>query len=143
MYISKIRIENFRNFSGPSFEMKLKPFTLILGENNIGKTNLLSALSLLFSQEISMVQRRALEIDDINYDAVVAFKQQVADEATKVEDISFPQVVIDVTLDGIAEDQHPVIGDWYSNTELTEARITYRFSVRGSFNREKWYPLKH
>ena len=138
MYISKLRIKNFRNFGVPAFEMKLKPFTLILGENNIGKTNLLSALSLLFSQEISVVQRRSLELDDINYDTVAAFKRQVVDEATNIEDICFPEVVIDVTVSDITEDQHSVIGDWYSNTELTEAQLSYRFSVRGSFNREKW-----
>ncbi len=138
MYISKLHIKNFRNFGAEPFEMKLKPFTLILGENNIGKTNLLSALSLLFSQELSVVQRRSLELDDINYDTVAAFKRQVADEATNVEDVVFPEVVIDVILGEITEDQHSVIGDWYSNKELTEAQITYRFSVRGSFNREKW-----
>ncbi len=138
MYISKLRIKNFRNFGAEPFEMKLKPFTLVLGENNIGKTNLLSALSLLFSQEISVVQRRSLENDDINYDTVAAFKRQVADEATNVEDVVFPEVVIDVTVGDITEDQHPVIGDWYSNTTLTEAQITYRFSLPGSFNRDEW-----
>ena len=51
MYISKLKIKNFRKFGDPPFMMDLKPFTLIIGENNIGKTNLLAALSLLFSQD--------------------------------------------------------------------------------------------
>ena len=76
MYIRKITIKNFRNFGDPPFEMALKPFTLVLGENNIGKTNLLSAIALLFSQEISVSQRRALEIEDINYEAVSTFKRK-------------------------------------------------------------------
>ena len=65
MHISKLSIENFRNFGDPPFEIQLKPFTLLLGENNVGKTNLLAAVSLLFGQEISVAQRRVLELDDI------------------------------------------------------------------------------
>ena len=41
MYINKVVIENFRNFK--SFEIELKAFTIIIGENNIGKSNLLEA----------------------------------------------------------------------------------------------------
>jgi len=52
MYIKQLTIKNFRNFGDPPLVITLKPFTLILGENNIGKTNLLSALGLIFSQEI-------------------------------------------------------------------------------------------
>jgi len=44
MYVKNLRIKNFRNFCDPPFTMDLRPFTLILGENNIGKTNLLAVL---------------------------------------------------------------------------------------------------
>jgi len=138
MYISNLRIKNFRNFFDPPFTMDLQPFTLVLGENNIGKTNLLTAISLLFSQEISTIQSRNLELDDINYLAVMAFKKQVADQTVEVDEIVFPEVEIHVTMSDIQDEQHPVIGDWYSNTDLTEACVTYRFSVRGNFKRNKW-----
>jgi putative ATP-dependent endonuclease of OLD family len=45
MIIKNIRILNYRNFR--NFEIELKPFTLIIGENNIGKTNLLNAIGLV------------------------------------------------------------------------------------------------
>lgn len=138
MYISKLSIKNFRNFGDPPFEIALKPFTLILGENNVGKTNLLAAVSLVFSQEISVAQRRSLSLDDINYDAVAAFKQQVADEGVAIQDVLFPEVVIDARLRDMTDDQHPVIGDWYVDTELKEAQVTYRFSMRSSFDKEHW-----
>jgi len=118
--------------------MDLRPFTLILGENNIGKTNLLAAISLLFSQEISVIERRNLEIDDINYLTVIAFKKQVADHSIEADKVVFPEVEIHATLSDIQDEQHPVVGDWYSNTDLTEASVTYRFSVRGNFKRDKW-----
>lgn len=138
MYISNLKIKNFRNFGDPPFSMDLRPFTLVLGENNIGKTNLLAAISLLFSQEISTIQRRNLEIDDINYQTVILFKRQVADQSVPADDIVFPEVEIHATLRDIQDEQHPVVGDWYSNTDLTEASVTYRFSVRGNFRREQW-----
>ncbi|MEA3225392.1 MAG: AAA family ATPase [Planctomycetota bacterium] len=138
MYISNLRIKNFRNFEDPPFTMALQPFTLILGENNIGKTNLLAAISLLFSQEISVIQRRILQVDDINFMAVMAFKKQVADQGVETDNVVFPEVEIHATLSDIQDEQHPVVGDWYSTTDLTEACVTYRFSVRGNFKRDKW-----
>ena len=138
MYISKLTIKNFRNFGDPPFEINLKPFTLVLGENNIGKTNLLTAVALLFSQELSVAQRRVLEIDDINYVAVAAFKQQVADLDCDAEDIAFPEVIIDAVLTGMTDEQHDVIGDWYVGTDLTQAQVTYRFALRSKFNRVTW-----
>ena len=138
MYVKNLRIKNFRNFCDPPFTMDLRPFTLILGENNIGKTNLLAAISLLFNQEISVIERRNLEIDDINYLMVIAFKKQVADHSIEADKVVFPEVEIHATLSDIQDEQHPVVGDWYSNTDLTEACVTYRFSVRGNFKRDKW-----
>ena len=138
MYISNLRIKNFRNFGNPQFTMELRPFTLVLGENNIGKTNLLAAISLLFSQEISVIQRRNLQVDDINFMAVMAFKKQVADQGVETDNVVFPEVEIHATLSDIQDEQHPVDGDWYSTTDLTEACVTYRFSVRRNFKRDKW-----
>lgn len=138
MHISRLEIKNFRNFGDPAFVVDLKPFTVLLGENNIGKSNLLSAVSLLFGQELSALQRRVLETDDFNYDAVAAFKRHVANEEVRVEHVAFPEIIIEATLDSLTEEQHPVVGDWYSNTQLTQARVTYRFSLRTTFDSAKW-----
>jgi putative ATP-dependent endonuclease of the OLD family len=138
MYINRLSIKNFRNFGDPPFEIVLRPFTLILGENNLGKTNLLAAVSLLFSQEIYIAQRRFLSIDGINYDAVAALKRQVADKGVPIQDVTFPEVIIDVRLTDMTGDQHPVIGDWYVDTQLKEAQVTYRFSIRSTFDKENW-----
>ncbi len=138
MYLSKLEIKNFRNFGDPAFVIRLKPFTLILGENNVGKSNLLCAVSLLFGQELSATQRRMLDTDDFNYEIMASFKQQVLDETIAAESVLFPEIVIEATLDSLSEEQHPVVGDWYSNTELTQAKVTYRFSIRTNFDGSKW-----
>jgi predicted ATP-dependent endonuclease of OLD family len=103
MYISHISIKNYRNFN--DFEMDLKPFTLIIGENNIGKTNLLNALGLIFSQEISVFRKRVLTIEDFNYEIRKKFREELFEllEAGKVDpkefdDIIKPEIKIEVIL---------------------------------------------
>lgn len=52
MYIRTVKIENYRAFK--NFEIKLSPLSLIIGENEAGKTNLFDALALpLNSNDIS------------------------------------------------------------------------------------------
>ena len=138
MHIKHLSVKNFRNFGNLPFEIELKPFTLILGENNVGKTNLITAISLLFGQDISVQRRRVLELDDINYFAVQRFKEQVADSDIDWNDVDFPVVVVEATLVEMDEDQHSVVGDWYSDTDLETAKVTYRFGIRSSFDRERW-----
>jgi len=118
--------------------MKLKPFTLIIGENNVGKSNLLNAIGLIFSQDLSVFRRRVLEIDDINYYAVQSFKERIADKEVSPEKIVFPEVRIDVTLTKMNDSQKAVVADWFINDELTKAKITYLFSVKGTFDKEAW-----
>jgi len=135
MYISKLKIKNYRNFGDPPFEMDLKPFTVVLGENNVGKTNLLNALGLIFSQEIMIFRKRVLEIDDINYASVQAFKEEVRNFEVRPEEIEFPTVIVEVTLTDMDDNQEAVVGDWFSNKELTEAKITYQFAPTANYDR--------
>jgi putative ATP-dependent endonuclease of the OLD family len=138
MYIKSISIKNFRNFGDPPFALELRPFTLLLGENNIGKTNLLNAIALLFSQEIGITQRRLLEVDDLNYRAVAAFKKQVLDPRTDPDKVVFPEVNIEAVLTDFDPDQESVIGDWFTDSALDTVKITYRFAPRASFNQTVW-----
>ena len=75
MYISRIKIKNYRNFQ--AFEMELKPFTVIIGENNIGKSNLMDAISLILANDVFSYRKRTLEIEDFNFECVKKFKQDV------------------------------------------------------------------
>jgi predicted ATP-dependent endonuclease of OLD family len=132
-----MKIENYRIFS--DFEIELKPFSLIIGENNIGKTNMLEALGLIFSQELSMMKKRSLEIDDINYKTLQVFKTQFSDEKIELKDIKFPEVKVEVTMTCFNEDQEAVVGDWFTNKELTEAKLTYLFRLReGWRKKDEW-----
>lgn len=138
MFIKTLTIQNYRNFGEPAFVLPLRQFTLVLGENNVGKTNLLNALCLLMGQELSVAQSRTLQLDDFNYESVTRFRKHVADPTIAPEDIVFPEVIVDATLTGMNEDQEAVVGDWFSDATLEEAKITYRFSIRSSFDRKRW-----
>ena len=47
MYLSRIKIKNFRNFS--DLDVGLAGNIVVVGENRVGKTNLLYALRLIFT----------------------------------------------------------------------------------------------
>ena len=55
MYISKVVIKNYRNYE--EFSIELKPFVTVIGENNIGKSNLLEAISLVLSHDFSVYKK--------------------------------------------------------------------------------------
>ncbi|MES3017423.1 MAG: AAA family ATPase [Bacteroidota bacterium] len=133
MYICNLRIKNFRNFGESAFDMPLKPFTLIIGENNIGKTNLLNALGLIFGQDITLSKKRILEIDDFNYNTIQNFKRQIIDSSVSLDKIEFPEVSIEATMCNFKPDQAAVVGDWFIDRELKFARLTYLYSIRSDW----------
>jgi len=103
MYISKLIIKNYRTFN--NFEINLKPLTLIIGENNIGKSNLLDSIGLIFGQDVSYNKRRVLEVADFNYEEILRFKTQVLDFNVPIKDIIYPEIFIEATIKGWDEDQ--------------------------------------
>jgi predicted ATP-dependent endonuclease of OLD family len=131
MFISKLKIENYRNFR--NFEIELQPFTLLIGENNVGKTNLLNAIGLIFSQDISFFKKRMLEIDDINNKIIREFKESIIDNDSK---INFPEIKVEVIMEDFNDDQEAVIGDWFINQELEKAKLTYIFHPKTDLS--KW-----
>lgn len=128
MYISNLTIKNYRNFL--DFEINLHPFTVIIGENNSGKTNLLNALGLIFSSEIAFFKKRVLEIDDVNYKSIYNFKKAIAELSIPPEKIEFPEVKIEVTMKDFNPDQEAVVADWFTDPDLKESKLTYVFANR-------------
>ena len=130
MRVSKVVIKNYRNFK--SFEIDLKEFTLVIGENNIGKTNFLYALGLIFSQDISFYKKRTLEIDDINFEAIDNFKMDVLNPALALNKIRFVDVKIEVYLTDFLgySNQEAVVADWLIDETLSIAKLAYHFTLR-------------
>ena len=79
MFISKIHIQNYRNFHDFTMEFH-KGLNVIIGANNSGKTGLLYAIKLLSSPS-------EVTIDDFNKNDLLKYKERYLDDA--------PQIVIE------------------------------------------------
>ncbi|HAS6236936.1 TPA: AAA family ATPase [Vibrio vulnificus] len=95
MYIRKVTINNYRSFR--FFEAQLQQLTVVIGENDTGKTNFFTALSLpLSGNQIDFNQKR-LSVSDINKDAVIDFLTSVVnDDAKENQLIKIPKVSVTV-----------------------------------------------
>lgn len=132
MYISHIAIKNFRNYR--CFNMDLKPFVTIIGENNIGKSNLLDAISLVLTNDMSAHRNRSLEIDDFNIKVLSQFKNELitAQSEEDLEQIVFPEIRVDLYFSDMDLDQEAILEDcWYDN-DLKIARISYVYTFKTS-----------
>ena len=76
MRISKLKIENYRNLDGVAISFD-EDVTYIVGENNLGKTNVLDLLNTIFNQamiseeDFADTERRSgavvtLKMDDVS-----------------------------------------------------------------------------
>lgn len=63
LYISRVKIKNYRNFK--DIDVMLGHKAVIIGENNVGKTNFLRALQLILDPSLSD-EDRYLEETDFN-----------------------------------------------------------------------------
>lgn len=72
MQVEWVRIEGFRNYENETINLSNK--TLIIGSNDVGKTNLIYALRILFDKGLS---DRDLELSDSDYNAYIKAKEIV------------------------------------------------------------------
>lgn len=95
MYIKKVTINNYRSFR--FFEAQLQQLTVVIGENDTGKTNFFTALSLpLSGNQIDFNQKR-LSVSDINKDAVIDFLTSVVNDDSEENQLQkIPKVSVTV-----------------------------------------------
>ncbi len=79
-------------------------------------------------------KNKNLAISDFNYDCINKYKKDILDNVKSIADIEFPTIEISAILVDWDDDQESVIGNWYINEELTEAKLTYIYSSVSSFN---------
>jgi len=115
MYISRIYMKNFRNFT--EIDLALKDgVTCIVGENNTGKSNLIYGLRLVIDAGLSSTYRALNEQD---------FHSRT--------DYSKPtQVIISAEFSDFRgnDASEALVGLWKFNPDVERARITYRFRPR-------------
>jgi predicted ATP-dependent endonuclease of OLD family len=128
MYIRNVLIENYRAFK--KFEITLSRLSLIIGENEAGKTNLFDALSLpLNSSDISFNKKR-LSVSDINRETITEFYQAILDKKPDV-DIKrlIPKVCVEIEFtDPNNSFEEHVLANWITGEESDDSyKIKYDF----------------
>ena len=119
MYISRIVIQNFRNFVILD-ESLLPGVTCVVGENNLGKTNLLHAIRLVLDVDLSSRYRQLLD-QDVNSQTDLSSPGQVL---VSVEFSDFEDHDNELALVCTSQDL---------SVDPPVARLTYRFRPRQSF----------
>ncbi|MGJ8642218.1 MAG: ATP-dependent nuclease [Luteolibacter sp.] len=113
MRLSRIKIKNFRNFK--SLNVRLGEHAVILGENKVGKTNLLFALRLLLDPSLPDSARH-LRLDDFWDGLVRPLKEEdIIEISVEFRDFEDNENLLAILADSLVK-PNPMI-----------ARITYRF----------------
>ena len=124
MYISKLKIKNFRIFNDQEIEFNEK-LNVIIGPNNSGKSTLITALQILFDKS----KRKRLETGDFNRNI----------DLDKLKNIP-PKISITAIIsnDGkkFSEEMIPV-ATWLTEiSDNYEARLTYEFFLPDKYEGE-------
>lgn len=82
MYISKIIIDNYRNFE--HIEIPLNKLTILIGENDIGKSNVIEAIRLVLNNNTFQYSTKTLGITDINSNRLKKFKEDIKGQRTEI-----------------------------------------------------------
>ena len=139
MYIKNIHIENFRNFQNT--DIPLKKLTIIVGENDAGKSNLLDAVRLVLNNNGLAYFSRSLSITDINKDSVEEFQEYLWNNSAKITEKlndnaymktvyeKIPVVKVRVTFtDAKTEYQKQLLRDWINLTDDEEVCFEVEYS---------------
>lgn len=124
MNIKNVKIQNFRNFKNFSIDFS-KGFQTIIGENNIGKSNLYWAIRIVLDRDLSY-NARNLDIKDFH-----GFKKEVS-----IDD----HVIISIELYSENLASFPTFHSL--KTSDTTARITFLFAHKSKFNADEEVPPK-
>ena len=113
MRLSRIVVKNFRNFK--LLDVRLGEHAVVLGENKVGKTNLLFALRLILDPSLPDSLRK-LRLDDF-WDGLV--------RPLKAEDV----IEVSVEFQDFEENENllAVLADHLVRPDPMMARITYRY----------------
>lgn len=141
MYIKEVEIHNYRNFE--SITIPLNKFTILIGENDIGKSNVIEAIKLVLNNNTFQFASKTLGITDINSNKVKKFKEIVETQETKIveaikdKNLTYfndiiPIVKIKLKIVEAADDyQKALLSDWLSEDEFGDCyEVEYIFKPK-------------
>jgi len=131
MYIRSVEIKNYRAFR--NFEISLSSLSLIVGENETGKTNLFEALALPLNNNNLSFSKKRLSVSDINRDSITEFYEAILDKKphSEIKDL-VPKVKIEIEFtDPQDAFQKKVLKNWiYGDITEDKYRVRYEFAPK-------------
>ncbi|MED4117025.1 AAA family ATPase [Priestia megaterium] len=118
MYISDVEILNYRSFEKFSVSLN-EGLSIIIGENNIGKSNFLDALSLIFNSNYSL-RKRVLQQEDFWNGLIIQS--------------AWPEIMIEATLQGIKTENELAITSRWLTRNPGEAKLTYKYRPKANIS---------
>jgi len=131
MYISQIKIKNYRGFR--DFSTNLKKMTVVIGENDAGKTNFFSAISLPLSANNIDYNQKRLVVSDINIQCIADFYKAVINGLSGSQLTSLiPRVSVTIDFSSpVDEYERQILGRWLYDDNGQECyRIQYEFKPK-------------
>ncbi|WP_083244669.1 ATP-dependent nuclease [Lysinibacillus fusiformis] len=115
LFLSRIFIKNFRNFG--ELDLKMTSKQIIIGENNVGKSNLIRAIQLILDPSLSEQDRHLKETD---------FFDGLEEPQTNGKEI-----IISIELQGFEHNKQlkALLCDAIVNENPFTARITYKYKI--------------
>lgn len=135
MFISNVKIKNFRNFRNVNVD--LFPFSILIGENDTGKSNFIKAINLVLFNKSQNYYSKILYKDDFNNLSVTEFYSLLSEKGEFNKDECFellPKIEITLTFDNIeslGEETLAIVNNWIVHDEKNDkdvAKIKYIFS---------------
>lgn len=129
MYISNVYIENFRSFT--TINVPLNPFTILIGKNDSGKSNLIDAINILLYNSRGNYYAKSLSKYDFNLNAVVQFKSKIKEIYKSIKQNISKDEFIDTFVDELIKNAPVVI----IRLRFSEPKTEYERSLlRGWLN---------
>lgn len=141
MYIKNVRIKNFRNFK--DLTIPLNKFTILIGENDIGKSNFIKAIKLVLNNNTLEYSSKVLGITDFNSEKMEEFKTIVKNKREQIEKAIenkeneyineiIPIIEIEVTfVDANDYYQKALLSDWLNEDKEGECyKVKYIFEPK-------------
>ena len=134
MFISNVEIKNFRNFK--DVDVKLFPFSVMIGENDTGKSNFIKAINLVLFNKSQNYFSKILFSDDFNDKSVKEFYEFLSEKGDFSEQDCYellPRIEVILTFDNIdalGDETLAIVNNWILKDEKLGkdvAKIKYTF----------------
>lgn len=136
MIISKIKIKNFRNIK--YIDISLSRFTIFIGENNSGKSNILKALTLPLANDEIGQQSKTLGWQDINNEAKKEYFYFLQEKQAEIKNgtlvleelkAKIPQVVVELIFHPSESDEY-YLRNWGNDIRIDTEEIHYGIAYK-------------